>query len=186
MNIELSQEEIMIRQELEKIYPQLLINAKKTCGTAFDKHGLDLIAVCVEFFLNKPLEDQLKTIENGKLENFITFMMAMQLKSGSSKFYSQYRKHHEKQRELYVNYDYGYEYVAYNNAFKNEEDEIITCIKCEIEKLNPYMKMLVNERLLEGKTYTYISETYDINYNSLKKDTNATIKQIKQKCQHLY
>jgi len=182
---ELSQDEKMIRKEIEKIYPQLLINARKTCGYAFDKHGLDLIAVCVEFFLNKPLEDQLKTIKNNKLENFITFMMAMQLKSGSSKFYKYYRKHHESQRELYFNFDYGSKYIESNDAFRDEESEVITCIQCEIDKLDPYFKMLVQEKLIGEKTYTYISERYDINYSSLKKDTNKAIKTIQEKCKHL-
>ena len=186
MNDELTKEEKFVRDELSKIYPQLVINARKTCGYAFDKHGLDLIAVCVEFFLNKPLEAQLKTIENNKLENFITFMMGMQLKSGSSKFYTQYRRHHESQRELYFNFDYGDKYLATNDAFEEEEDEVVTCIKCEIEKLDPYMKMLVKEKVLEGKTYTYISETYNINYSSLKTDTNKAIKIIREKCQDLY
>ena len=185
MNKELSQDEKMIRKEIEKIYPQLLINARKTCGYAFDKHGLDLIAVCVEFFLSKPLEDQLKTIKNNKLENFITFMMAMQLKSGSSKFYKYYRKHHESQRELYFNFDYGDKYIQYNDAFQDEESEIITCIQCEIDKLDPYFKMLVQEKLIGEQTYTHISKKYDINYNALKKDTNKAIKTIQEKCKHL-
>tara|TARA_R110000803_G_scaffold38327_8_gene82783 strand:- start:2156 stop:2716 length:561 start_codon:yes stop_codon:yes gene_type:complete len=184
--MELTKEEIYIRKEIANIYPQLLINAKKTCGYAFDKHGLDLIAVCVEFFLSKPLKDQLRTIENNKLENFLTFMMAMQLKSGSSRFYYQYRKHHEKQRELYFNFDYGYEYITYNDAFKNEKSELLTCLECEIDKLDPYLKMLVKEKLIEQKTYVDISTQYDINYTSLKKDTNKAIKQIKLKCQDLY
>ena len=183
---ELTEEEKFIREEVRLIYPQLLINAKKTCGAAFDKHGLDLIAVCVEFFLSKPLQDQLDTIANNKLENFITFMMAMQLKSGSSRFYRDYRKHHEKQRELYSNFDYGWKYVEYNDAFKDEESEVVTCIKCEIEELDPYMKMLVKEKLIENKTYVEISERYDINYNSLKKDTGRAIKKIKEKCQSFY
>ena len=186
MNNKLTKEEEFVRDEISKIYPQLVINSRKTCGYAFDKHGLDLIAVCVEFFLSKPLEAQLKTIENGKLENFITFMMAMQLKSGSSRFYYQYRKHHESQRELYFNFDYGSNYIETNAAFEDEEDEVVTCIKCEIEKLDPYMKMLVRERVIENKTYTYISETYNINYSSLKTDTNKAIKIIREKCQDLY
>jgi len=181
----LTEEEIFVRKEIEKIYPQLLINAKKTCGAAFDKHGLDLIALCVEFFLTKPLKDQLNTIANKKLENFITFMMAMQLKSGSSKFYYQYRKHHESQRELYPNYDYGQKYIAYNTAFNDEESEIVTCIKCEINKLDPYTKMLVNEKVIEGKTYTEISNTYNIQYNTLKRDTTKVIKQIQLTCKNL-
>lgn len=187
--MELTKEEILIRKELEKLYPQLLINSRKTCGAAFDKHGLDLIAVAVEFFLSKPIEDQIATLENGKMENFITFIMAMQLKSGSSRFYNQYRRHHEKQRELYDGYDYGRvnkKYEDQNDAFSDEESEVVTCMKCEVEKLDPYLKMLVNEKLIAGHTYKFISDTYNINYGSLKSDTQRAINLIKEKCQHLY
>lgn len=181
----LNEEEKLIRKELGRIYPQLILNAKKTCGYAFAKHGLDGLAVAIEFFLSKPLEDQVRTFKEGKMENFITFILAVQVKSGTSKFYTQYRKHHENQREIFPDYNYGDKFQILNDAFIDEENEVVACIKCEISKLDPYLKMLVNERALEGKTYTSISETYDINYNTLKKDTQKAILKIKNKCKPL-
>ena len=176
----------MVRKELENIYPQLQKNMRKVCGDGYPRWGEDLLALSVTFFLEKPLKDQLKTIENGKLENFITWIANMQLKSSSSKFYSVYRKPNGQYRELYNDYDYGYEFIAHNKAFDKEEDEVVTCIKCEIEKLDPYLKMLVNEKVLENNTFTFISNKYNINYNSLKADTTKAIKKIKKKCQDLY
>lgn len=184
----MTEDEIFVRKELEKAYPQLLINTKKTCGYAFEKHGLDLLAVAVEFFLMKPVEVQLDAIEKNKMINFITFIMGVQLKSGSSKFYNVYRKHHEKQRELYDNYDYGKAGLATNvdnAAFEDEEDELMECMKYQISKLNPYQQMLVQEKLIEGRSYAHISKTYNINYGSLKLDTTKAINIIKKACQHL-
>ncbi len=114
--------------------------------------------------------------------------MGVQLKSGSSKFYNVYRKHHEKQRELYDNYDYGKAGLAtnvHNTAFEDEEDELMECMKYQISKLNPYQQMLVQEKLIEGKSYALISKTYNINYGSLKLDTTKAINIIKKACQHL-
>lgn len=186
MERQLTKDEIFVREELTKVYPQLLINARKTCGYVFDKHGLDLIAVCVEFFLNKDLEVQLKVIADGKLENYITFIMGMQLKSGSSKFYTEYRRHNEKQRDLLPNWNYGDNYVTFSEPFEDEETECMSCIKNSIEKLNPYLSMLVKEHLLNGKTFTDISYQYDLPYEHLRKSTKEAIQIIQDKCKHLY
>mgnify|MGYP003632468107 CR=1 FL=1 len=180
----MTKEEIFIRKALTKVYPQLVINAKKVCSYSFDKYGYDLIAVCVEFFLRKPIEAQLTTIENNKLENFITFMMAIQLKSSSSKFYREYRQHHLKQRELYdISYEkYGFSSVT-NDAFEDEPNELIECIKAQMETLDPYSKMLINERVILESSYTDISKKYNINYASLKRDTDKALTEIRELCQ---
>ena len=64
----LTEDEIFIRKKIEEVYPQLVLNARKVSTTNFHKWGLDLITTVVEFFLKKPIETQLSTIENGKLE----------------------------------------------------------------------------------------------------------------------
>ena len=182
--MELSQEEIYVRQQLEELYPQLLINAKKTCGAAFDKHGLDLLSVAIEFFLTKPIEVQVKAFRERKAENFITFIMGTQLKSSTTRFYQLYRRHHESQRELYDNYDYGYEYVSYNDAFEDEPSELMECIHCEVEKLDPYLRMLVKEKIMGDKKYTEIEDLYHINYGALKRDKEKVLNQIREKCKN--
>jgi hypothetical protein len=184
--MELSKDEVFVRKQLEEIYPQLIINSEKTCGYHFDKYGLDLLSVCITFFLEKPIEVQLKTIRDGKLENFITFMMAVQMKSGSSHFYHKYRKHHTKQRELFLDYDYGDSYKVVNNAFNEpEHKKFLECVLCEVEKLDPYLKMIVKERVMNGRKYTELVDKYYINYPALKKDQEQVLKKLKEKCKHL-
>ncbi len=181
----LTKDEIFVREELTKVYPQLLINARKTCGYVFDKHGLDLIAVCVEFYLNKDIEVQLKVIADGKLENYITFIMGMQLKSGSSKFYRDYRHHNEKQRDFLPNHLYGDNYVSFTQPFEDEEDECISCLNKAIEKLDPYLGMLVKERVINQKNFTDIANQYDLPYEHLRVSTKEVIKKLREECQHL-
>ena len=60
----MTKDEIFVRKELEKVYPQLLINAKKVCGQGYQMWGEDLLPLAITFFLEKPLEQQLKTINN--------------------------------------------------------------------------------------------------------------------------
>lgn len=182
--MKLSKDEQKVRTELTKIYPQLVINCQKTCGAAYDKHGGDLLAMCIEFYLEKPLDYQLKVIDDGKLEHFITHMMGFQLKLGTTRFYHHYRKHNEKMRELLPNYVYKGWMVEYEKPFQDEESEVYQCMKQVIEKLNPYEKMLVDELIINKEKYIDVSKKYNIQYTHLKRDSIKVRNKIKQACQH--
>lgn len=181
MSIELTKEEVWVREELSKLYPQLVINCKKTLGAAYEKHGGDLLAVCIEFFLNKPIEVQVEAFKNNKAENFITFMMGMQSKSGSSKFFNQYRRWHESQREYFTDH---YEYDS-DEPDDFELDDLALCIKKAQSKLDPYETMLINERVIKGEKFVDIAEQYNIPYSSLASELKKVLKKIKKECQHL-
>jgi len=182
--MELTEKELRVRKELTKLYPQLLINARKTCGTAFEKHGLDIISVAVEFFLKKPIDVQIEAIENNKMENFITFIMSSQLKSGTSHYYTHYRKFHEKQREFFPNYNYGDSYISFTKPFEEEDNLALECLKHHISELDPYNKMLAEEHFMQGENITKISKKYNINYGHIKRDKDLLVKKLKRKCQH--
>lgn len=76
--------------------------------------------------------------------------------------------------------------VSHQEPFEDEEDEVVTCIKAQMDKLNPYEKMIVNEKVIEGKTYKKISEQYDIPYSSLTRTAEETLQKLKDLCIHLY
>lgn len=184
--MELSKDEKYVRECLSKEYPQLVINCQKVCGAAYNKYGGDLLAICVEYYLNKPIEYQLKVINDGKLEHFITHLMNFQLKRATTKFYHQYRKFHEGQRELFDNYDYSPPGdLDEERPFKDEKSEVMICIEESIKKLNPYEGMLVKEKILNNLNFAEISEKYNIGYFHLKKDLSKIIKKIKNTCSHL-
>jgi len=174
-----------VTDELAKIHPQLIINSRKTCGAGYDKWGEDLLAMCIEMFLEKETDYIYKVYTDDKLENFITFMMGFQLKSSSSRFYHRYRKELERSRELFPNYELYQDRVAYNKAFEDEPSLMYSCMKKIIDKLNPYEKMIVNEIIIEGNKFNHTSEKYNINYYSLKNDYDRLKIKIKQECKHL-
>lgn len=183
--MELNEDQKMVRKELSDIYPQLLINARKTLGMGFDKHHGDLIAVCIEFYLEKPLEYQLKVISDGKLEHFLTHMMSFQAKLSTTRYWHHYRKFTEKIREFYPNYNYGPKYTDFPTPFEDEQSEVVSCMKAAIQDLNPYEKMIVNEYLIERNTYTFLVKKYKIDYTHLKKDAARLKKLIGNRCKHL-
>ena len=187
--MDLTQDEKNVRAALTEIYPQLIINCEKVCGAGFKKHGHDLLALAIEMFLEKEIEYQLKVINDNKLENFITYVMNFQLKHATTRYYHHYRKHNEKQRELFDNKDYVKMKAELDNpfphAFENQDDDLMLCVKRQIEFLNPYEGMLIKEYVINGNNFNEIAERYDIGYFHLKKDLTKVLKEIKQECQHL-
>lgn len=179
----LTQDEKFVRRELEKVYPQLIINAEKVSTTNFNKWGLSLITVAVEFFLEKPIKQQLETIEKGKLENFLTFIMNVQLKSTSSKFYNEYRKHTDLSRELYENYAYKGKVGHMSDYYEEEKKERVwQCVEEQMKDLDPYEMMVLNEILKEQNTYKSVTEKYHINYISLKTTADELRDRIASSC----
>ena len=184
----LTEDEMFVRREIDKMYPQLVINARKTSTTNFDKWGLDLITTVVEFFLNKPIEQQLKTIADGKLENMLTFMMAIQLKSTSSRFYNEFRKHTMNMRELWTD-KYMYEGMEYNMEDlweDNIQSEVIKCVEYHAKDLDVFQRMVYDKILKQGMSYADVSKQYKIGYNHLR-DTTLELKEMfNQKCEDCF
>lgn len=179
-----SQKREIVQKEIGNIYDQLVINVKKTTGAGYDKWGDDLLSMCIEMFLEKEVDYIWKVYQDGKLENFLTFMFAFQLKSSSSRFYHRHRKHIENSRELLDNYSLIQQRVAHNKAFNDEPSLIGDCMKKVVDKLNPYEKMIVNEIMIDGQRFNKTSEKYNINYYSLKNDYERIKLKIKQSCKH--
>lgn len=182
----LTKDEKRVREELTKVFPQLVINCQKVCGTAYNRWGDDLLQLSVEMFLEKPVEDQIKTIEDDKLENFITYIMNFQLKRGqTTRFWHTHRKFVGKTRELFNgSYDYKQD-DALVKPFDNEISELQMCIDQQVEKLNPFQKMLIQEKVYYGNSFVEISKKYDIPYSSLQTGLKKTLKNIKELCKHL-
>lgn len=178
---ELSQEEKWVRKELTKLYPQLQINERKVLGSAYNLWAGDLLAIAIEFFLNKPIDNQVAAFKENTAENYITFIMNIQAKSSSTKFYHQYRKPTLAIREFYPD-TYEYEGVY---EVDDSDDDAMLCLKAAIKELDPFEKMLVEERIMKGVGYDEIREKYDIPYSALSNELTKVKKKLKSKCQHL-
>lgn len=179
----LTKDEIFVRREIEKIYPQLQINAEKVSTTNYSKWGLSLISMAVEFFLEKPIQQQLDTIEKGKLENFITFIMNVQLKSSSSKFYKEFRSHTDNSREIYENYAYkGLVGHVGDSDIEKRKELVWQCVEEQMKDLDPYELMVLNEVLKEQNSYKDITRKYKINYISLRTTADELRERISSSC----
>lgn len=177
---ELSKDEEFVRTELEKIYPQLLINERKILGRAYDRYKGDLMHEAIQMFLEKPLEQQLYTIEEGKLENFITFIANIQAKNDTTAFYKYYRKMEERSREI--------SFREIEIAEEEEEEqppyntELYNCIMRVYEDLNPFERMIVNEKWMKGETHEDIECRYGISSRVMTYETHKLKKKILRRC----
>ena len=177
---ELTKEEVWVREELAKLYPQLQINERKVLGAGYDLYGGDLLAVCIEYFLEKPIDNQVEAFEQGTAENYITYMMNLQAKSATTKFYHHYKKHTINMREYYPdNYLYDQHKVQ-----DTSDDDLMVCLKEAIKDLDPFERMLVEERIIRGMGYEDIVEKYDIPYSSLSNELTKVKRKLRNKCQH--
>lgn len=177
----LTEEETWVRKELTKLYPQLQINERKVLGAGYELYGGDLLAVAIEFFLNKPIEVQVDAFKENTAENFITYMMNLQAKSKTTKFYAEYKKHSTSMREYYPDH---YLYDIHKEE-DNSDDDRMLCIKQAIKELDPYERMLVEERIIKGVGYEEIREKYNIPYSALSNQLTKVKKKLRKKCQHL-
>ena len=176
---ELTKEEEWVRKELTKLYPQLEINCRKVLGAGYDLYGGDLLSVAIEMFLNKPIEVQVDAFKNNKAENFITYMMNLQAKHNTTHFYHHYKKFSISQREYFPNYSYDSTKLE-----DNSDDDLMLCLKQQINKLNPFEKMLVEERIIKKMSYEDIVAKYDIPYSSLSNQIQKVKRKLKHLCIH--
>ena len=181
MKTELTKEEKWVREELTKLWPQLQINERKVLGAGYQLYGGDLLAVAIEFFLKKPIDNQVEAFKEGKAENYITYMMNLQAKSSTTKFYHEYRKHSLNMREYYPD---SYLYDEHKPVDDSDDDRML-CIKQAIKQLDPFEKMLVEERIIKGVGYEEIVEKYNIPYSALSNELTKVKKKLKHKCRHL-
>lgn len=174
-----------VDSHISKIFPQLQINAQKVCGYNSDKWADDLLQLSLEFFLNKDLDIQYESCKENKCENFCTYIMAFQLKSSTSRFFHQHRKFLGQTRELFVgSYKYDNE-LNYPEPFEDEISDLHRCIQLQMDKLDPFEKMLIKEKVEWGSSYVDISKKYNIPYGSLQGGLKRTLKKIKEQCKHL-
>ena len=186
MHKELTEDEKRVREELAKVFPQLKINANKVCGSAAWKWADDLLQLSVEMFLEKATDYQIKVINDGKLEHFITYVMNFQLKRGkTTRWFHTHRKFLDSTRELFVGtYDYDND-PEFPEPFDDEVSILQRCVDEQIAELNPFDKMLIHEKIYNGASFKEMAEKYNINYNSLSEGLKQTLNEIKKTCQHL-
>jgi hypothetical protein len=168
----------IINDVLSQIYPQLQINALKVASD--NSPWLeDILPHAIITYLEKPLDYQWKIILDNKLEEFITYVMAFQLKSGNSPFYGHYRKFGMKwDRNVEIGSDeknkFGSEVFE---VFADEKSNKVKIAERIYDSLNFYEQNIIQKIYMEGWKITQFSEYYGIPYN----EATTNIYSLRQK-----
>lgn len=182
---------------ITKNYKQLEINSKKL-AQANNPLRPDLLAHTLEQFLTKDLDIQYRIVSEEKPEFYITRMMALNLKSSTSSFYTKYRKPAMAIREFHVNkkyegqeYDYELDDVLEGDIFAevNSKHVIIRKALKELKEYNVYFYDVIQKLYIGDWSHTDYSEHYGIPMHELRHNVTQArhkFKKIHKSIEHEY
>jgi len=143
----------------------------------------DLCIVCYESLMNKPDEMIEQMLRDNKVIGYLLRCASFQIKSGTSPFYQQYRKHrvntiapeyYNELKEPYVNTDIT-------------NDDRWECVEKALSAggIDWYYSKLLELKYLRGLTYKDITELYGFSQASLKKHVQEALKEVQKHCKNL-
>jgi len=134
----------------------------------------DLLQLVIEYFLNKPEEQQMQMLRDNKIKNFIVRTAALQIKSGSSPFFRKFREYYTKN---------GYLAPAIHDVSPIEpEFNIIDCIEQEMKNLNWYENRLIQLRFFEGMSMRKIIKKYGLPKNTMSAEYEKVFDKLRCAC----
>lgn len=171
----------IINSVLTQIHPQLVINSYKV-ATENSAWLQDILPHCILAYLEKPIAYQWQVLLDGKIENWITFAMAFQLKSGNSPFYAKYRNFSNRwDRNVEIGNDeegkFGSEVFTVFNDELSTKDRIA---KLVYNELNFYEQDILQKVWIDGWSQVRYAEHYNIIYTELLNNVSSLKNKIKR------
>lgn len=163
-------------------YNQLEVNAVKTCGSD-QTFKEDLLGYAVEYFLTIPLDRQIQIYNDNSIEEYVTRLMGISLKSSTSPFYSKYRKFLMATREITDWTPFGIE----EEYFEDSSDcKACDCIKQKIkDHTDWYEKKLLEMAILLEMKPAAIAVELGLDSKSVTSNISVAKKKIAKQCKHL-
>jgi len=163
-------------------FTQVEINIGKTCGSD-PTWKEELLSYTLDYFLNLPIEKQVKIYSDNSIENYCTRLAAISLKSTSSPFYHKHRKFLMNSREVM-------EYTPWTQEVEYSDEEVkcpaCECIKKEVEEHQDwYEKRLLEMALFEEMKPGAIAEELKLDAKSVTSNLSVAKRKISKKCKHL-
>jgi len=137
----------------------------------------EILNMCLLSLLEYPADKQQRLYDEGKLEMYMTTCVNRQYKSSTSPYHRQLRRHSHL----------GTEFLEWKHdkGEMDEMDEYDVMCDCALKELNDlhfYYRILVQDKFINGLTYSEMNEKYKISKNSLLKDVKEGLEMLKQKC----
>ena len=141
----------------------------------------DLLNDLIVALLEKPKHYQFDLLEKNKVDHWFTSSAKMQFASKTSPFFYKYKKFNMNSSEI----------QDWKHAESYDEDELeVTKMHKDISKLtevyNIYERTLLNEHLIEGKSFSEIARDYKINRRYISETITPCKKEIVIKLKELW
>lgn len=134
----------------------------------------DLLQLVIEYFLNKPEEQQMQMLRDNKIKNFIVRTAAFQIKSGSSPFFRKFREYYRRNGYLQAS--------KHEGGIVEPEFDMIGCIEEEMKNLNWYENRLIQLRFFEGMSMRQIIKKYNLPKNTMSSEYEKVFDKIRCAC----
>lgn len=163
-------------KSFSRLQKEIKYNITKTTGPMADYND-DLTQIAVLQFLNKPLEVQKQMLDDNKVENYILVTAGMHIRSSSSPFYNQVRKHKMSTRSGAMP-----DITDEDDEFLLENQDWYKCFQRALDGMHFYYRQLLLDKYQDQLSFNQMKEKYNINFNSLTNDTRAALKYVRCKC----
>ena len=152
--------------------------SKNIANGKMNEYSNDLCLTCYEAFMNRKEEDIEQMERDNKILHFLLSCCSFQIRSGTSPFYSQHRKH--RMRSIP-------EYFGEQVWSQHDEINLDDYYKCAMEVLNSdvlnfYEKKLINLKFIEEKTFKEIFEEYDFPQLTTRRHLYGALEKIEKYC----
>ena len=124
--------------------------------------------------------DQL--LRDNKLKGYILRGASLQIRSSTSPFYTQFRRHKLSVRSGIIDSNSGNIYDEGYIIDTEPPEELMDCFDRAQEQLHWYLKTIFTQKFKEGKSLQEIYEYYNITKRHLVKDLNKAINEIRDIC----
>ena len=158
-------------------YDKLLSNAMKIARNR--DTAQEVLSMCLLSFLEMNGERQDEIISGGKMENYITKCVSLNINSSTSPYHRLHRKYDFQTTPLWEDYDY-----RENDDFSNLYEERCECVERAVENLHWYDRVMIQRKFYDGWTFAKMNEYYNISLNSLVKDVHIALDKIKNECKN--
>ena len=123
-------------------------------------------------------------LDNGKLKWYVLRGAALQIKSQTSPFYRIHRKEKMNARSGVI--DLGmYDIESYEIEDPDKGETLDDCFQRAMGEIHWYLRTLLEQKIIQGKTYQELYEYYNISKTHLIRDINEALRDVRHICKHI-
>lgn len=140
--------------------------------------------------LYKQSDEQVEQmISNDKIGHWLLRAASLQIRSKTSPFYYQFRKHKLSVRSGIIDSNSGNTYDIETYEIREDvytpDEDLMDCFDRAKSQLHWYLQTIFNKKFQEGQSLQEIWEYYGITKTNLVKDLNTAIAEIRKECEHV-